>query len=155
MMPDLKKGDIIYSVQHDMIIGYSHYGVYIGGGKVIHFASNPNDGNEKNIHITSLEKFQGDGDKICVRYIPSSKKALAIILKNRNMDAGFIASIMTDYDISGYHCYSSEETVRRAKSRLGMSQYSLMFNNCEHFAIWCKTGLKESSQMIRLLCDLF
>ena len=78
-MPDLKKGDIIYSVQHDMIIGYSHYGVYIGGGKVIHFASNPNDGNEKNIHITSLEKFQGDGDKICVRYIPSSKKALAII----------------------------------------------------------------------------
>lgn len=49
MMPDLKKGDIIYSVQHDMIIGYSHYGVYIGGGKVIHFASNPNDGNEKNI----------------------------------------------------------------------------------------------------------
>ena len=50
---------------------------------------------------------------------------------------------------------TSEETVRRAKSQLGMSQYSLMFNNCEHFAIWCKTGLKESSQMIRLLCDLF
>ena len=43
--------------------------------------------------------------------------------------------------------YSPKETVERAKSRLGEDKYNLAFNNCEHFALWCKTGLKESSQI--------
>ena len=48
---------------------------------------------------------------------------------------------------SGYHLYSGEETVRRARGELGKEEYNLVTNNCEHFAIWCKTGLKESSQI--------
>lgn len=35
----------------------------------------------------------------------------------------------------------------RAKSRLGEQQYDLFFNNCEHFATWCKTGRRESAQL--------
>ena len=46
-----------------------------------------------------------------------------------------------------YHLYSPEETVARAKSRLGEEKYSLPVNNCEHFAIWCKTGIHESHQV--------
>ncbi|MDU1323667.1 MAG: lecithin retinol acyltransferase family protein [Clostridiales bacterium] len=34
-----------------------------------------------------------------------------------------------------YHLYSPEETVSRARSRLGEEKYALPFNNCEHFAI--------------------
>lgn len=34
-----------------------------------------------------------------------------------------------------YHLYSKDETVERAKSKLGEEKYNLMVNNCEHFAI--------------------
>ena len=32
-------------------------------------------------------------------------------------------------------------------SRLGEQNYNLLFNNCEHFANWCKTGRHRSNQM--------
>jgi hypothetical protein len=38
-------------------------------------------------------------------------------------------------------------TLRRAMSRLGEQNYNLLFNNCEHFAHWCKTGRHRSSQV--------
>lgn len=37
--------------------------------------------------------------------------------------------------------------IARAESRLGERQYDLFFNNCEHFATWCKTGRRESAQL--------
>ena len=52
---------------------------------------------------------------------------------------------------SEYHLYSPKETVHRARSRLGESSYNLATNNCEHFAIWCKTGISESHQVNALL----
>ena len=38
-------------------------------------------------------------------------------------------------------------TLRRAMSRIGEQDYNLLFNNCEHFATWCKTGRHRSSQI--------
>jgi hypothetical protein len=38
--------------------------------------------------------------------------------------------------------------IGRAESRLGERQYDLFFNNCEHFATWCKTGRHESAQLV-------
>lgn len=43
--------------------------------------------------------------------------------------------------------YIAETTVQRAESRLGEQQYNLLFNNCEHFATWCKTGVADSKQI--------
>ncbi len=37
--------------------------------------------------------------------------------------------------------------VKRAKSRRGEQLYNLIFNNCEHFAYWCKTGKHKSKQV--------
>ena len=42
-----------------------------------------------------------------------------------------------------YKLYSAEETVRRAKSKLGADGYP----TSEHFAIWCKTGIAESHEL--------
>ncbi len=42
---------------------------------------------------------------------------------------------------------STGTTLRRAMSRIGEQNYNLLFNNCEHFANWCKTGLHRSRQM--------
>lgn len=44
---------------------------------------------------------------------------------------------------------SPDETVHRAESRLGSVGYSLVRNNCEHFATWCCTGRKASAQVRR------
>jgi len=42
---------------------------------------------------------------------------------------------------------STDVVIDRAESRLGEQQYDLFFNNCEHFATWCKTGRWESAQL--------
>lgn len=43
--------------------------------------------------------------------------------------------------------YSARETTQRARSRIGEDRYHLLFNNCEHFAIWSKTNISESYQV--------
>ena len=44
-------------------------------------------------------------------------------------------------------CSTPRVTLRRAMSRLGEQNYNLLFNNCEHFAHWCKTGRHRSEQV--------
>ncbi|MEG3440309.1 lecithin retinol acyltransferase family protein [Pannus brasiliensis CCIBt3594] len=51
-----------------------------------------------------------------------------------------------EYSPSGYQ-FIADVVVRRAESRLGEQKYNLLFNNCEHFATWCKTGISDSRQI--------
>jgi hypothetical protein len=44
-------------------------------------------------------------------------------------------------------CSPAGVTLRRAMGRLGEQNYNLLFNNCEHFAHWCKTGRHRSGQV--------
>ena len=44
-------------------------------------------------------------------------------------------------------CSPAGTTLRRAMGRLGEQNYNLLFNNCEHFAYWCKTGRHRSAQV--------
>ena len=102
-----------------LINTYQHYGVYIGDGKVIHFA--PLEGQEISsengiIHETTLEKFLNG-------------RALQI-------------------DMNIEKIYSENEIIQRARSRLGGKGYDLFTNNCEHFARWCVTGEHISYQVI-------
>ena len=48
-------------------------------------------------------------------------------------------------------CSAAGVTLRRAMGRLGEQNYNLLFNNCEHFAHWCKTGRHRSAQVEGLL----
>lgn len=41
---------------------------------------------------------------------------------------------------------SLQDSLARAKSKIGTTGYSLLTNNCEHFAIWCRTGKAISTQ---------
>jgi hypothetical protein len=43
--------------------------------------------------------------------------------------------------------YIADTTIQRAESRLGERNYNLLFNNCEHFATWCVTGVSDSRQI--------
>ncbi|MFB2893097.1 lecithin retinol acyltransferase family protein [Aerosakkonemataceae cyanobacterium BLCC-F50] len=48
------------------------------------------------------------------------------------------------YEVS----FIPDVVVHRAESRLGERKYNLLFNNCEHFATWCKTGISFSQQVV-------
>ena len=48
-------------------------------------------------------------------------------------------------------CSPQGVTLRRAMSRIGEQNYNLLFNNCEHFATWCKTGRHRSGQVDSVL----
>lgn len=43
--------------------------------------------------------------------------------------------------------FNTEEAIKRAKERLGEKSYDLLENNCEDFAIWCKTDESKSFQV--------
>jgi uncharacterized protein YfaT (DUF1175 family) len=117
----LKPGDIIFC---DRII-YKHYGVYAGNGRVIHYATQNGDfGADVRVRETSLKKFAGDG------------KCMLLPLLN---------------NCAGLKHFSAEETVKRARSRLGEKAYNLLFNNCEHFALWCKYGINKSTQVEQVM----
>ncbi len=42
---------------------------------------------------------------------------------------------------------AADLVLQRAVSRIGERDYNVIFNNCEHFATWCKTGKHESEQV--------
>ena len=48
-------------------------------------------------------------------------------------------------------CLPADTVVLRARRRLGERKYSLFHNNCEHFALWCKTGISSSGQVKKTL----
>ncbi len=49
------------------------------------------------------------------------------------------------------HLYSPEDTVHRAYSHIGDNDYNLITHNCEHFAIYCKTGIYDSKQVQNII----
>jgi hypothetical protein len=116
-MFSFKLGDVIIS---DKVL-YRHYGIYIGNSRVIHYAAETGDfGLSAMVRETSLEQFAGRWN-----------------LK--------LASLERNY--AGKEQFSLEETVRRARSRLGEKSYNLLSNNCEHFALWCRYGTSQSVQV--------
>jgi hypothetical protein len=44
-------------------------------------------------------------------------------------------------------CDPPETVIERAVSMLGARGFDPLTSNCEHFAVWCKTGRVESSQI--------
>ena len=51
-----------------------------------------------------------------------------------------------DYRDQSLVAYSVDESLTRAKSRLGEKRYSVVTNNCEHLVNWAITGTAQSAQ---------
>lgn len=43
--------------------------------------------------------------------------------------------------------FPAKTVLARAVSRLGEDRYDLLFDNCEHFVRWCRSGKSESPQV--------
>lgn len=128
-------GDIIFC---DRMLGiYAHFGIYIGDLAVVHFDSDLSCAfglKKAKIDMTTIEDFR-DGDTL---YTIAAEHLLSIIDDYCSFENG------------KYRFFSLKETVDRALWCLhsnSRDEYNLFENNCEHFAVWCKTGIQDSSQV--------
>jgi len=129
-------GDILY-VDRDI---YRHYGICSDKkDQIIHYTNGI-------IQETPFEKFLLDSET-CYLCLPELNLLLSVgeDLYEKDLRDEFITKLFADPD---FHIYSAAETLTRAKSRLGEKDYRLADNNCEHFALWAKTGLSNSSQVM-------
>ena len=129
-------------------LGYEHFAVYAGEGRVIHFAARDGDFGDASIHEAPLSEFL-DGQRDFF--------VLDFSCAHVELDGGTQTLPYDDLP----RIYSAEETLERARSVLRGNEYGfnkhydLVSNNCEHFAIWCKTGQIRSYQVGRFLKSVF
>ena len=145
---ELRKGDVIGV--HRIGGAYDHYGIYTGRGKVIHFSNEGSDfGGDIRVRRATLSQFKDGADNVFV----VDFEAYRDYVENPELFdfRGLFKLAFDDLFDNKITIYSPEETVKRAEGKLGESNYNLVFNNCEHFAVWCKTGKRESSQVQRFL----
>jgi len=103
---------------------YTHHGIDCGGGEVIHLtAAGPG---LPSVRSVARDDF-AEGSAILVR--DYAKFFASEDAAERAIDV------------------SPDAVVARARSRLGQIGFDLFFNNCEHFATWCRTGLANSTQI--------
>ena len=134
---------------------YDHYGVYALNNNdepsVIHYtgATGPADFNGM-VRETSLKEFLNGAKYFTVCSFPEDINEL----NNNKLNNSPLYLVWQEVKKSlrkDYHLYSGSETVARARSQLGKTGYNLICNNCEHFAVWCRTGVKESSQVNNII----
>ena len=143
----MARGDHIYALRFGGI--YAHHGIDAGDGTVIHYTSD-HWVTPRQVRRTSMDLF-ARGDEIHVRdyeqffetlksgdILDRTTRGLNRLMDNlRGLKAGELD-------------FSEDAVMRRAESRLGEFAFDLVFNNCEHFATWCKTGISNSDQIIDL-----
>lgn len=142
---------------------YDHYGVFESAERVYEYAAAGGDMGDPEVRVSTLRKFLGEQDSYFVLVFPESgglpgKLPVPALSQCFGPSTSSGATLSTALEAlrrlraSGdYRLYSPEETIRRARSRLGERKYDLALNNCEHFALWCKTGIHQSHQVEGLL----
>ena len=99
---------------------YAHYGIYVEGGTVIHYTDDKSGDFKGWVQETPLNKFLN----------------------------GATSYTVCEFNPKDYpQIFSPEDTVRRARDKIGEGGYNFFTHNCEHFAVWCKTGRYSSSQV--------
>ena len=126
---ELKPGDHIYAYRAAGL--YAHHGIYIGkqGTEVIHFSGDKLAGNASmKVQSSTLKEFQG------------SASGVRLVAYNVSYFASVVKRSLT---IHQYKSRPANAVVEEAKYFLQhpkrYGKYNLLFNNCESFAIYCKT----------------
>ena len=143
---ELKKGDVIGVHRIGGI--YDHYGIYTGRGKIIHFSNEGSDfGGDIRVRRATLSQFKNGASNVFVVDFEAYRDYIENPSLFDLLEEGIVGIALRKLFGNELTLYSPEETVERAESQLGREGYNIVFNNCEHFAVWCKTGVKESSQV--------
>ncbi|KAK6232972.1 hypothetical protein SCA6_003045 [Theobroma cacao] len=162
-------GDHIYTTRAGGL--YAHHGIYVGNDMVIHLQA-PFKGSGSSF-MGSASSFMGSGSSSkeiesappCQKcgYKPQYcqggiiKTCLDCFLDGRSSFEFYEYGVPTSYfnnkprgTCSVSPSKPDHEVVERATDlleRKGFGEYNLIANNCEHFAVYCKTGLAYSQQV--------
>ena len=101
--------------------GYEHHGIDDGEGCVVHYAGGK--GHEGTSNSSAVQRC-----------------------KMQQFSDGAVVNIRTYQSAEKQRVFPPEVVVQRAYSRVGENKYHLVFNNCEHFATWCKCNKHRSAQ---------
>ena len=147
----VEPGDILYVNR----LPYKHYGIYAGETSASGSEAVSNGRLTRHSHIihysnglireTELPAFQRDAD--CVHICIPELNLMLQTASDNFLLGGSTAELAERLKTADFPLYSPEETLTRARSRLGERSYDLADNNCEHFALWAKTGISGSSQV--------
>ncbi|XP_077234470.1 protein LEAD-SENSITIVE 1-like [Tasmannia lanceolata] len=162
----IKAGDHIYSWR--AIYTYSHHGIYVGGNKVVHFTRAKDTSSNTDSSFGS-SSFGSKLPSPCLTFPdcgfrqPNSGVVLSCLdcfLGNGslyNFEYGVAPSVFLA-KVRGGTCTTAtsdlpEIVIHRAMYLLqnGFGNYDVFQNNCEDFALYCRTGLLivENSSMGR------
>ncbi|KDP28456.1 hypothetical protein JCGZ_14227 [Jatropha curcas] len=152
---EIKPGDHIYTYR--AIFAYSHHGIYVGGSKVVHFTprNNADSGSDTSDLYDSISSIPTSCEIFpdCGFRQPNSGVVLSCLdcfLRKGSLycfeygvpPAVFLAKVR------GGTCTTApsdlpETVIHRAMYLLqnGFGNYDVFKNNCEDFAMYCKTGL--------------
>ncbi|KAI3804486.1 hypothetical protein L1987_26061 [Smallanthus sonchifolius] len=153
----LKPGDHIYSWRTGLF--YSHQGIYVGGNKVIHFTGpeNVNSGSGWNLSSSSFSS-QRNCDNYECGLNQKSEGGVCVCCLNCFIGTGSL--YLYEYGVNKFMFYFKlsvvqagimtvapsdppQDVIARANYLLqhGFGEYHAIKNNCEDFALYCKTSL--------------
>ncbi|GIX05539.1 MAG: hypothetical protein KatS3mg114_1408 [Planctomycetaceae bacterium] len=101
----------------------THHGIDVGDGTVVHWWVPTKKRTE------TLQTLEGQTARICRTSLEEFCQGQAPQIRHT------------------VPCFPPAEIVQRALSRLGEAGYDVFTNNCEHFALWCRTGVHRSAQV--------
>lgn len=125
------------------IRGLNHHAVYIGDGKIIHYYNNPHEHKLAGVvrldNVGLLEKAAARVRatvKVRIHHIPPTPAPTSTGTGSRIQLPALLQT------------RSRQQIKDLCLSRMHERKYNLFFNNCQHFANWCVSGVSFSEQLL-------
>ncbi|ONK59215.1 uncharacterized protein A4U43_C08F4160 [Asparagus officinalis] len=153
---EIKSGDHIYTWR--AAYTYSHHGIYVGGEKVVHF-TRKKETSSSGLNSSSSSTPSSNLSSSCLTFPDCGfqQPNSGVILSCLDCFLGTGSLYNFEYGVTPSHFLAKvrggtctiaeadppESVIHRAMYLLrnGFGNYDLFENNCEDFAIYCKTGL--------------
>jgi len=125
---------------------YTHWGVAIGDGKIVHLSGDDDDGLSANVG-GKLGSVSGS-----VFTISGVSFEKANVKCDDFWDIARTSKANVNNSKDEYIRADAEHVIiDRALSRMGTIGYNMLWSNCEHFASWCRYGMAWSEQVDKFM----
>ncbi|XP_041084575.1 lecithin retinol acyltransferase-like [Polyodon spathula] len=139
-LTSFKRGDLL-EVPRTL---FTHFGIYLGDNKVAHL-------------IPDILPVLTKNSNRIQQMVTNDRLLMGVISKIASVrvdtveDFAYGAAILTNRmdKVCSKPPLNNEEVARRAEKCIGSIDYSLLWNNCEHFVMYCRYGTAESFQTIQ------
>uniref|UniRef100_A0A8C9KGF7 Lecithin retinol acyltransferase n=1 Tax=Panthera tigris altaica TaxID=74533 RepID=A0A8C9KGF7_PANTA len=119
----------------------THYGIYLGDNRVAHM-------------MPDILLALTDDKRLTQKVVSNKRLILGVIGRGARVRVDTVEDFAYGADILVNHLDKSlkrkallnEEVAQRAEKLLGLTSYSLLWNNCEHFVTYCRFGTPISPQ---------